>query len=112
MKIIWVDHGIASSHQDGHIEMNENLKRYPVLMDDVMRHEMEHLKSDKPVDIWIDLKNLLDVRKQARLSLFCLRHPKALTEMLPAFRDYKGNLAVNYGIAFVYLLSLSVLLVT
>lgn len=101
MEIIWVDYGIASVHSD-HIEINKNLKKYPQLLDVVLKHEKEHIKSNKIMDFWVDFKDMFNFRKQLRLIRFTLRHPKALTEMLPAYINHKKALTINYYLVIIY----------
>lgn len=102
MKITWVNHGIASLHSDGCVEVNKNLKKYPQLLKSILKHEMEHIQSDRLIDLWVDFKDLFNFRKQFELFMFSLRYPRALTEMLPVYPTAKKGLAVNYLLVVFY----------
>ncbi len=106
MKIIEVNHGIANRFQDGTIEVNENLIRYPSLYKPIMRHELEH--TDKTFSIQ-DFKhdiNSNDKVDQIKLLLFMFKYPRSFTQLLPFYYSKKRKFVIDINLSIVYSLML------
>ena len=93
-EIKYIDYGIGFTSQDGEnvwIELNENLKKYPELHDEVLEHEIGHLKlKGKYMDLRHDFFDIFNFKKQARLFSFSLKHPKSMLSISPVFFTKQG----------------------
>lgn len=92
--IFYTNYGVAS-RVGKDIFINRNLRKYPKLHDAILSHEKEHTESgysssDLIQDIRI--KQLSGLRKE--YYLFFLRHPWALTQLLPIW-VYNKKVAVD-----------------
>ena len=94
MQIKVINYGVAF-YCDGSIEVNKNLKKYPGLYDEVIKHELKHSKSKSHIqDLWIDFKDFFKIKKRFMLIGFCLKYPKDLIADSPFYFD-NGNLSYN-----------------
>jgi hypothetical protein len=86
MRIKYIDHGIGffATNEQGEswIELNENLKKYPELHDEVLQHELDHA-TGKDMDFWHDFKDAFGFKKQWKLLKFTIKHPSALSAFSP-----------------------------
>ena len=106
-------YGIADNFGD-HIELNENLKKYPELHHAILNHELSH--SDKKFsksDLMLDLS-------ESKVSTwgmiqFIVQNPRSLTQFLPIYwtKDYglvyDLNLILIYGV-IVFLITLGLII--
>ena len=88
MKLSRINHGIAFLHEyngEKIIEINAKLYKYPRLWWSVVRHEIDHYYCDSLIgNLWIDIKDLFDLKKQIMLAGFTLLHPTCIfTQMTP-----------------------------
>jgi len=102
MKIKYINHAIAYSckyQNQKWLEINAQLERYPDLMEKIIEHELEHHNSKSWMeDIFIDFKDLFNVKKGFQVFLFMLRHPSAFTVFLPVtFSKWDNKLDVGFN---------------
>lgn len=98
--IIYVKHGIANRF-DSHIELNENLKKYPKLHDSILRHELSHTDEKKfnKKDLIVDLgESAVDNRE---LIKFMFKHPKTFIQILP-FYKINGKIVYDLNMMFIW----------
>ena len=89
-----INYGIAF-YSDRGIEVNKNLKKYPKLYNQVMEHEIKHSNSKSGLyDLWIDFKDMFQIKKRLMIIGFCIRHPKALIADSPFYLDH-GEIKYN-----------------
>ena len=94
----FVNTGIANRFDFGDydlIEMNKNLKKYPKLFYPVLIHEINHGESSSLDDFKHDMKS-----KTPGLFRFMIKHPLALTQVLPFYWDMRRNKVV-YDISYI-----------
>ncbi len=108
MQLKEINYGVAF-YCDGNIEVNKNLNKYPKLYKDVIKHEMQHLKSKSDMqDLWIDFKDLFKIKKRFMLIGFCLLHPKALIADSPIYLDKDG---IKYNLFNIVLMVIFLVLI-
>lgn len=105
-KIIEVDYGLGFTVTDGNkrfIQINNNLKKYPELRQEILKHELKHFHSkNKHIDFLIDLKSIFNLKQEWQLFRFSLRHPKAFLGNSPFFFDKRG-FSVNWLMLLFYI---------
>lgn len=111
--INYIDSGIGFTCRDGDkvwIELNENLKKYPSLHDEVLEHEMEHIRlNGRYMDFMHDFKDTFNLKKQFRLFKFSLKHPKSVSSIFP-FSIEKNKIIPNwFMVSFWTFISLSLI---
>jgi hypothetical protein len=106
MEIREVSYGIANNFGD-YIEVNKNLKEYPLLYRQVMAHEYSHTneKGFTKEDFMLDY-GTSNVH-YGKLLVFIIRHPKALVQFLPFYITRKRFVYdINLIIAWVSVLGI------
>jgi hypothetical protein len=102
-----VDWGVANRFKDGTIEVNKNLKKYPKIYKETLRHELGH---DDSTFSMKDFKHdLLEQNSLVKFGVagFMARHPKALTQLSPiTYSKHRGwmldiNLSIFYGVLLI-----------
>lgn len=97
-QIIYTKWGIGNSYND-RIEINENLKKYPELHDYVIQHELGH---NNKLFTLKELKHDLTPSKYSfEIIKFMLKHPKALSQLLPIIRSNK-RIALDINLMIIY----------
>ena len=87
VKIKETDYGIASRINNT-IYINRKLKKYPVLYDNIIKHEKKHSKGFTLNDLYIDFRgNYISPKKD--YYKFILTHPSSWLEFLPVIRMNK-----------------------
>ena len=90
-----ISDGIAYVCCDGvekWLELNRNLKKYPVLLQMVLDHEKLHLVSRRKIDFWVDFK--AGFMLNLGLARFIFRYPRCLFAFVPVRKKY-GVWGVN-----------------
>lgn len=78
------------------IEMNKKLKMYPELFYAVLMHELAHSEDNSNLkDFKYDMKS-----KTPGLFKFMIKHPSAMTQVLPFYWDIKKNKLV-YDVSYI-----------
>jgi len=107
MKIIYTSWGLANRFPT-HIELNENLKKYPKLQREILRHERRHTdKMFSLEDLKMDLSS--SNIKTSSIILFMLRHPKSLTQILPFYWTYKKGFVYDLSLILAYIVLMGIL---
>ena len=100
MEIREVNHSIANRF-DGYIEINKNLKKYPKLLEPILKHELAHTNK---TFTWYDFKldfvsntnvNYLDLFK------FMLKYPRSFLQLSPIL-IVKRKLIVDINLFIIY----------
>ena len=87
---------LAEYLSNGTVLIHPDLKKDSYLYNTVIEHESLHAQSQGFFDIFIELKDLLNVKKQFKLSLFLLRHPKLIINQLLPYTKYKNEIYPDY----------------
>jgi len=110
LKIIHRSYGIADRYDNGTIEINKNLEKYPELKSAIIRHEIKHTNNPR-----FNKKDFLhDLEAPEQLKLFTLikfifKHPLSLVQFLPAYYTRKKGLVLDLNLIVIYSVVLSVL---
>ena len=80
MEIRFVEWGLANRFKD-HIELNENLKDHPSLLNSILKHELHHTDGN---DFMHDINSMegIDMKELIKFMAF---HPKTLIQILPFY---------------------------
>ena len=104
MKIVRTSWGIANKFPDeGVIEVNENLSKYPDLYRAIMLHEFGH---DNSVFSMKDLKHDLvpdDKIKTGELIKFVFKHPRSITQIFPFYYSRKRGFVLDINLSLIYI---------
>tara|TARA_Y100000310_G_C20171108_1_gene573713 strand:- start:7 stop:393 length:387 start_codon:yes stop_codon:yes gene_type:complete len=111
-KIKLIDWGIAYASgdiNDGTIEINRKLKKYPKLLKKVMEHEIKHLKYPSFWDtVKIEFKDMFDFEKQRHLSNYLRKNPSmSFQASMPIWYNKKQGISYNLFLLVFYALTLS-----
>lgn len=105
MKVIYVPWAIANRF-DEHIELNENLPKYPELHDAILEHELSHTDNPKfnKEDFLLDL-GPTKVNYWKLFKFMCL-YPKTFLQFAPIYKQgntlfYDKNLLIVYSVIFI-----------
>ena len=107
MEIKEVEWGIANRFNDGTIEINKNLKKYPKLYYPILRHELGH------DDSLISMKNLKhdlipdEKINQLELIKFMFKYKKSFTQLLPFYYSRKRGFILDINLTLMYLFLLA-----
>ena len=100
MKIEYVESGIGNNFGEV-IELNVNLKKYPELHDEILKHELLH--TDKGFT-WYDFKH--DITESSVDSLdilkFMIKYPKSFTQLLPIYFSKKHGFVYDINLIIIY----------
>ena len=104
-KIVYVSHGIANNFGET-IEVNVNLKKYPELLEPIIRHELRHSSSIgfTKKDLLLDSEKL-DLNYW-QLTKFMFKHPKSFSQFFPFYIN-KGRFIYDINMCIVWGLMLS-----
>ena len=97
LQVRWVKWGFADRYPGGIVEVNRNLKKYPTMMKQIMKHESGHkegknTKSDFLLDMTIGGQvPLFDQVK------FMLKHPTSITQILPIQYNKRWGLILDWN---------------
>ncbi|KKK97683.1 hypothetical protein LCGC14_2650300 [marine sediment metagenome] len=103
--VVYVSHGVANRYSDC-IEINKNLKKYPILLNPILEHENQHTdefitKKDLKLDFMSRTVHTFEMLK------FMLKHPASFTQILPiGFRKGKITYDVNVFIFWAVMLGM------
>jgi len=109
MKIEYVKWGLASNFGDV-IELNENLRHYPELLNPILAHELGH--TDKPFtmqDLMLDITSTHDIN-QKKLIKFMIKHPKSLTQLLPIYFSKSRGIVYDLNLILGYVMYICLIL--
>jgi len=109
MQVYFKENGLAdfvSGNGVGWIEINRNLKKYPYAYSKTLEHEISHSKSNGVFDIWLEIKQFIDLKLIKQLFLFTITHPKSWNQFSPISKTIKGNYSLNFFIMLVMVMVL------
>lgn len=99
MKVEYVDWGIGNNYGDT-IELNVNLKQYPILHRYILDHELGH---DNSVFSFKELgHDLKPSGHMFELAKFMVKHPKSFSQFLPIYPHKKYGLVYDLNLMIVY----------
>jgi|SRR3990167_1649144 len=107
MQVFYRNWGVADTilgHNQIFIEVNKNLKNYCYAYKETLRHEMEHSKSSGKLDLWLEVKQIFDLRLNWQLLKFHFKYPKAFYQYLPVSKTRNG-----YGVNLYNIITFGVL---
>ena len=109
-QIKYVNYGLANVFDDGHIEINKKLLKYPRLHNYILKHELGHKKG---FDILHEFKISWEVFP---LFFLFLVTPNMWKDILPIQRKgkhiiYDLNLLILYSITLILIIILTIILV-
>lgn len=112
--IYFKDFGVAdcfNNNSEKWIEINRNLKYFPELYRNTLKHEKEHLKSNDTFDFRIESKSIKNEFKNTLEWLkFNFKYPKSLLSMFPFAKSIRTKTyAIDY---FQSLIWLSIIITT
>jgi len=86
LKIVYRDYGIADRFDDGTIELNRNLDKYPELKRAIIQHEIKHTNNPRfnKQDLLHDLSTQDQVRTWHMIQ-FIFKNPKAFMQFVPLY---------------------------
>jgi hypothetical protein len=104
MEVRYVPYAIANNFGT-HIELNQNLKKWPDLHDAILEHELSHTNKEgfTKEDLIVDLKPTKV--NNWRMFKFIINNPKSLLQFMPVYLKegtifYDLNMIVIWGIMF------------
>lgn len=112
MEIKYVNGGIANNFGT-YLEINKHLKKYPKLLNPLLRHELDHTDKTFTIeDIYLDLTASHNIN-QFDLMWFMIKHPRSFSQLLPLYYSksrgwvYDINLCLTY-VTFISFISLGI----
>lgn len=106
-KIVEVNHGVANNFGK-YIEINKNLKKYPNLLNPIMKHELAHTKEFFSVhDLKLDFVEETGINNFEMLK-FMFKYPRSFTQLLPFYWTRKKGFVYDINLMIMYLISISV----
>ena len=108
MEIKLTNFGIAYAY-DNTIELNKALLSYPNYLNQVLKHELEHIKHpNTKMDFMVDFKNTFNFHNLKEQLKFTFSHPKLVLQSLAPVWYHKGELNTNSFLIVIYSMSLIV----
>ena len=101
MEVKYVNWGLANNFGT-HIELNKNLKDYPHLHENILKHELNHSDKFFTLD---DLKQDITpiMLNQLELIKFFFKYPRSLIQFLPFYWTIKKGFVYDINLIFIYL---------
>lgn len=102
MEVKYVPYGIANNFGT-HIELNENLPKYPNLHAPILAHELSHTqeKGFTKEDLLVDIRPVK--LSYSELLKFMIKYPKTMVQFLPFYISnntfiYDINMCITWGL--------------
>lgn len=110
MIIKYVKGGLANNFGDV-IEINENLRKYPELLNPILRHELNHTLNPNfnVEDLMLDITATHNI-DQRKLLKFMIKHPRSLTQFLPIYFQKSRGLVYDINSLLFYVMYISLVL--
>jgi len=103
LEIVEVNHGVANNF-GSHIEINENLKKYPHLRQAILNHELAHTnKKVSAEDFKLDFM-ISQSFHYGQLFKFMITHPRSLTQLLPFYYSREKGIVYDVNMIVMYLM--------
>ncbi len=110
MRIKYVKWGLANNFGDV-IEINENLRHYPKLLQPILHHELSHTNEVFTMkDLMLDVTATHNLN-QRKLMKFMIKHPKSLTQLLPIYFSRTRGLVYDINSILSYVMYITFVLV-
>ena len=106
MKIEYVNHSIGNNYGD-EIELNEALKKYPKLHQQILNHELGHTKTGFKKNFLHDITE--DKIRNKELLSFMLHNPKSFYQFRPFFWHKKYGFVYDVNLIIIELLTLGII---
>lgn len=109
MEVKYVKGGLANNFGNV-IEINENLRKYPELLQPILKHELSHTdKAFSMEDLMLDITatHNLDQRK---LMKFMIKHPRSFTQLLPIYYSKDRGFVYDLNLSLSYVMYLTLVL--
>lgn len=103
LQIIYRNYGIADRFEDGTIELNRKLDKYPELKKALIQHELKHTNNPRinKQDFLHDLSSQDKIRTWD-LMRFMVRHPLALVQFLPIYYTKERGIVKDKNLILIY----------
>ncbi len=101
MEIRYVNHSIANRF-DGYVEINKNLKKYPELLEPILKHELGHTDE---VFKWKDFKHDFFSNNKVnnwQLLKFMFKYPKSFLQLSPILYSKKKGFIIDINLFIMY----------
>ena len=109
MKIKYVEYGLANNFGNV-IEVNENLRKYPELLEPILIHELSHTEEVFAMkDLMLDITATYNLN-QRKLIKFMIKHPKSLTQLLPIYFSKTHGLVYDINSLLSYVMYITFIL--
>lgn len=102
-KVRLVNHSIANTFGRGkgaYIEINKNLKEYPNLYKNILKHELGHVKRNGVMDFWYEIKEVFNYKNYVEIFKFQIKHPLSFLQLSPIIISKKGFVLDSFLIMF------------
>ena len=101
MEIKYVNHSIANRFNNS-IELNKNLKKYPKLLEPILKHELQHSDLSWSVkDFKLDFFSNSKVDNKELLK-FMFKYPKSFLQLSPLLYSKKKGWVVDLNLFIMY----------
>ena len=101
MEIIEVNHSIANRFSD-YIEINKNLRKYPELLEPILKHEKAHTNKTWSLhDFKLDFFSNSKVNSFS-LMKFMFKHPRSFLQLSPILYSKKKGFIIDFNILTMY----------
>ena len=99
MRIEYTNWRLANNYGDM-IELNKGLKDYPILHNQILKHELGHSNGYKVSDLNHDLtENKVSI---IELSKFIYKNPKSLAQLLPFYWHKEYGFVYDISLIIIY----------
>lgn len=109
--IVYRNYGIADRFQDGTIELNRALDKYPQLKKSIIKHELRH--TDNPnfnkKDFIHDLSTPDQIKTWDMLK-FMAHNPSSLIQFLPLYWTKKRGWIMDINLVVIYSILLAIVI--
>ena len=103
LNIVYRNWGISDRFNDGTIELNKNLNKYPKLKKAILAHEIGH--TDQPgftrKDFLHDISSPDKIDNFAMMT-FIIKHPSSLVQFLPFYYHKQRGMVFDANMIIVY----------
>ena len=108
MEVVYINHSIANRFSN-HIEINENLKKYPELHNQILAHEFKHEDGGFTFnDLKLDLTQRINIWQ---LSKFMIKHPKSFLQFAPIYYSRKKGFVWDMNLILFYIFLIILVLI-
>ena len=103
LNIVYRDWGISDRFNDGTIEINKHLNKYPKLKRAILAHEIDHTDQSgfNRKDFLHDISSP-DKIDMFEMMKFVIKHPHSLVQFLPGYYHKERGLVLDANMIIAY----------